>query len=226
MKPISSDIEWLRRFQPDLTYDREKNSITGELSFCACFDELTRKINIEGSERDETIRARPNFISDFFDIDIELDTETQRYARWPLVREIGGRKDEIAGRLQIPSDDLHFYSGSDVCCLGISYSADPTLTVERFIVELVIPFFYRLSFVDRFGLVAASKELWDEYSHGDPGLTQYDAAMGEIAEQNLGVNDRCACASGKKFKNCCKREVAAWLRARRPQPPLPLTPKQ
>ena len=33
--------------------------------------------------------------------------------------------------------------------------------MERFISELVVPFFYRLAYIDRFGLSAAREDLWE-----------------------------------------------------------------
>ena len=212
MKPKKSDLVWLDQTQPDLIYDPDSDRIIGELSFCACFDESIGKLRIEEFGRDEKIRTHRNFISGVFELHIELNTETAPWARWPKVREVGGRKREIAERFGIEPENLHFYSESDLCCLGISYAADPTLTVQRFVRDLVIPFFYRLSFVQQFGLDAARDQLWDEYSHGNRGLEEYDAAMLKIADQKLQVNDRCPCASGLKFKRCCKRELDAWFR--------------
>ena len=215
MKPTKTDIVWLNQTQPDLIYEPKSNRIVGELSFRASFDETIEKLRIEEFGHDEEIRMHRNFISDVFKIDIDLDVETAPWARWPKVREIGGRIDEVVEQSGIEREDLHFYSGSDICCLGISYSADPTLTVQRFVRDLVIPFFYRLSFVHQFGPDAAKDQLWDEFSHGDRGLEEYDAAMTKIAGQKPRVNDRCPCASGLKFKRCCKREVDAWLRTGR-----------
>lgn len=212
MRPTKADLAWLEVMHPDLTYDPRPNCIRGELSFCAWYDQSTEKLRIEGLERDEAIRDRRNFISDVFEIEIEFDTETAPWARWPKVREVGGRKEALVERLSVTPENLHFYTDSDVCCLGISYSADPTLTGRQLIQDLVIPFFHRLSFVDRFGLDAAKDELWDEYSHGDRGFEEYDAAMLKIAQQKPRVNDRCPCASGFKFKRCCMRELDAWRR--------------
>ena len=213
MKPTQSDLVWLGRTQPDLTYDPKLNRIDGELSFCASYDKANGYLRIEELGRDEMIREQCNFISDCYEIAIELDKETAPWARFPEVREIGGRKEKIVERLSIGPEDLHFYTGTNVCCLTISYAADPTLTVKRFVKEFVVPFFYRLSFVDRFGLGPAKRELWDDYSHGDQGMMEHNFAMTKIADCKPKVNDRCPCGTGMKFKKCCRREFHAWRRS-------------
>ena len=214
MKPTKRELEWLRSLYPDLVYEESVNRIDGELSICACYDATIKKIMIEGIEYDEQIRSHNNFISDVFDIAIELDAETARWARLPEVIELGGRKDTIASKLSIPPEDLHFYSNSNICCLSISYSSPTKLTLQRFILDFVIPFFYRLSFVERFGLYAARRELWDEYAHGNRGLIEHEIEMRRISQLDVGRNDRCPCGSQLKFKVCCLDEVIAWERSK------------
>ena len=214
MKPTKRELEWLGSLHPDLVYEAKSNRIVGELSFCACYDETIGKVRIEGIEHDEQIRNHRNFIADVFDIVIELDAETAPWARLPRVREVGGRKDAIASRLRVPPEDLHFYSASNICCLCISYSSPTDLTIQRLILDYVIPFFYRLSFVERSGLHATRNELWDEYSHGDRGLIEHEIEMWGIAQCDVGRNDPCPCGSQNKFKLCHLNEVNAWKRSK------------
>ena len=68
--------------------------------------------------------------------------------------------------------DLHFF-GDGGLLPGSQYAAERDLTLERFISELMIPFFYRLSYTDRYGLTAAKVDLWGEYPHGVAGEIQY-----------------------------------------------------
>ena len=46
-------------------------------------------------------------------------------------------------------------------------------TLEHFVAELVEPFFYRLAYVDLYGLPAARADLWPELSHGEAGLREH-----------------------------------------------------
>ena len=85
--------------------------------------------------------------------------------------------------------------------------------------ELVIPFFYRLSYVDLHGLKKARRNLWGEYSHGDAGYEEYERELFNIAIQMPGINTPCPCGSGKKYKRCHLDEVET-VRAWRTQPRL------
>ena len=71
----------------------------------------------------------------------------------------------------------------------------------------MVPFFYRLSYTDRYGLTAARNDLWGEYSHGDPGLREYLDEMLRIASNNPSRNRPCPCGSGSKYKRCHLDEV-------------------
>ena len=113
----------------------------------------------------------------------------------------------IAKKCGLRTIDLHFYSDDDSCCLGIRYSHDKNLTIGQFIDELVIPFFYRLSFVERHGLAAARNFLWQEYSHGEEGRQAHRIQMLEVAKTSQGRNKPCPCLSGRNYKNCCLPEV-------------------
>ena len=218
MKLLDSDIEWLEFFFPSLLYKLGIQKIVGELNFGAFYNKTTREMKIELSERDDVIRKSSNFLCDVFEIEIALYSEyispNGQPNGWPKVYEIGGRHKAIARKYGVKTIDLHFFSGSSLCCLGIKNSPGKNLTIEYFLHNLVIPFFYRLSYVDHFGIEAARIDLWDEYSHGNKGIKEYEDEMLGLAQRNLGRNKPCPCGSGVKYKKCCLEEFQTIARAR------------
>ncbi len=76
-------------------------------------------------------------------------------------------------------------------------------------VELVLPFFYRLSYVDVFGLAAARRDLWGEYGHYEAGKIEYIAEMLRLAGTHVKDTDPCPCGSGNRFRDCHKADVWA-----------------
>ena len=50
--------------------------------------------------------------------------------------------------------------------------------------ELVIPFFYQLSYTEKFGIDASRKDLWGEYSHGEKGRWEHLIEISNFAKQN------------------------------------------
>ena len=117
-----------------------------------------------GNEAD---RDSSYFLCDAFSISIELDSLDSN--NWPSVFEVGGRHVDMAERQAIEVIDLHFFDDSR-CCLGIRSGSEREMSIGRFMTELVVPFFYRLSYTDRYGLDAARDNLWGDYSHGEEGF--------------------------------------------------------
>ena len=184
--------------------------MAGELSFCACYEKTTGEVKIESLERDEAIRNSDSFLCDVFEIEIRLDAESVGSNGWPRVYEVGGRCELIAEKCNVGLIDLHFYpNGDGACCLGIRHLQERNFTIKRFIYERVAPFFYRLSYTDRFGIEATRNDLWGEYSHGDEGFREYEKEMLNLARRNPGRNASCPCGSGIKYKKCCLDEVQA-----------------
>lgn len=194
------DREWLVSRFPFLRYESSSSKIVGELDFGAAYDNKSGKVIIG-----EEARKAELFLSDVFEIEIYLDKFDGN--RWPKVYEIGDRHYQIAKRNNVSTADLHFFSDGDNCCLGIEYGPKSGLRLERFIYDLVIPFFYRLSYTEKFGIAASRRDLWDEYSHGDTGLREYEAELLNIARQNPRRSRSCPCGSGKKYINCHFKEV-------------------
>lgn len=212
MKPTAGDLIWLSAAYPGLKYEQLTNLVCGRLRFVASYDKPNDLLLIEGSDLDGEIRTTLNLIIDTFDITIRLDSQSSETSPWPKVIETGGRRETIARKLLIDPIDLHMFTSDGSCCLGISYASADGLTLKEFILKLVVPFFYRLSYVERYGLERTKRELWGEYAHGRRGIAEYDQEMRHISRQTPQENDPCPCGSGIGFWECCSREFKAWKR--------------
>ena len=209
MKPSAAELARMKAGFPGLTYDPETHAIEGILAFSADYDGASGKMRIGREDADP---ERASFLSDAFFVKIDLGEIDAN--GWPPVYETGGRYRKIADREGVNEIDLHFYKDGQ-CCLGIQYANSPRrLTVETLIDELLIPFFYRLSFVDRYGLASARRDLWGEYAHGKEGYRQYESEILAIASVNPARNDPCPCGKGVKYKRCHLNEVEAVKRRR------------
>ena len=193
----------LANLHPELKFNPSTNEIIGKLSFCAGFDGGLGKLLIG---EDETARSLSTFLCDSFKIRIAIST-LDLFGR-PQVFLCGDRVKRIAEIQSVSTLDLHFYANG-ACCLGIKYVSDRNRTLESFLNELLIPFLYRVSFIEKRGIDAAKRELWNEYSHSEEGLQEYESEINELAEQNLGRNVPCPCGGGRKYKQCHFGEVMA-----------------
>ena len=210
MNPSNTDLEWLTSNFPELTYAPDDQRIVGSVRFCAAFDRDSGQLKL--GDTDEH-RAIDTFLCDTFKVRFDLGCPGDN--GWPKIYEVGGRCIDIAERNQCDVIDLHLFDDG-ACCLGLKYAAERNPTLERFIPELVIPFFYRLSYTDRYGLKAAREDLWGEYSHGNAGVREYQNEILQIAGNNPIRNRPCPCGSRLKYKRCHLDEVEAfkrnWLR--------------
>lgn len=200
MKITDRDLRWLRLHFPNLYYDADSHKILGELDFCAVYDQETGKVTIANLAKETDF-----LIQDVFEIEIYLDALDTN--GWPKVFEVGGKYRRISEKCEVPIIDLHIYPDSSACCLGLKYRDGKQLCIEDFLHELVIPFFYRLSYTDKFGIDRAREDLWGEYSHGDKGQIEHFLEIVNIVRHNPGRNDPCPCGSGKKYKKCHRGEV-------------------
>ena len=207
MRIRSSDVAWLNKYLPNLLYDVQEQQISGELSFCAAYERSSGKLRSGDTPDNQNL---PTFLCDTFQVSIHLDCSDRN--GWPKVYETGGRCQAIAESRSIPFIDLHLYDDDGACCLGQNCAPAGNLTLGHFIEELVIPFLYRLSYVDRFGLETARNDLWGEYSHGDIGTLEYREELRRFAQANAGRNQTCPCGSGQKYKRCHLEEVEAAKR--------------
>jgi hypothetical protein len=195
MKITDRDIRWLRLHFPNLYYDANSHKILGELDFCAVYDQESGKVTIAN------LAEQTDFlIQDVFEIEIYLDDLDMN--GWTKVFEVGGKYRRIAEKCEVPIIDLHIYPHNRACCLGLKYRDSKQLCIEDFLHELVIPFFYRLSYTDKFGIDRARKDLWGEYSHGLRGEIEHFLEIMDIARRNPGRNDLCPCGSDRKYKRC------------------------
>lgn len=203
----SADIEWLALHFPELTHAPDQGTIEGQLQFCAAFDHTTGQLALGDFTQTRTMDS---FLCDAFMVRIELRAvETNG---WPRVYEVGGRSTAIAQHNKREMIDLHFFEDGR-CCVGLNYAPPRNLTLQRFMQELVVPFFYRLSYTDRYGFEAASAHLWGEYSHGEEGKREYEQEILAFAAKDPSRNQLCPCGSGIKYKKCHYDEVEAVKRA-------------
>ena len=167
MKVEWEDVQWLRQHQPRLAVAMDSPMVVGMLDISAYYDRPTQRLF---SGRRFAVGDRATFLAAQFVVDIELNAKDQN--GWPKVYDIGKRYQSIAGQYHISDADLHFYPDGRAC-LGLTYPWDPPLTLRSFVAGLVEPFFYRLAYVDVYGLSAARADLWMEYSHGEAGLREH-----------------------------------------------------
>ena len=206
--PVSQeDIQKLHQEQPGLSFNFETQKIAGKLEVSAEYDRREGLLNTMPHPTGQSIG---NFIQDTFDIEIRLEFQPTGYNPWPPVLETAGRIQEIARKRGISRiEDMHCYPGSseNLCCLGIQGAAEYDVDIATFVRELVVPFFYRVAYVDKYGLQAARDDLWGEYSHGYAGYEEYLSELRSM--RHTGRNGRCPCGSGLKYKRCHLDEVNA-----------------
>ena len=175
MRISEAGVRWLWENQPLLARGYNASKIEGILEVSAYYDSHSRQVV---ANRYHSPRSHETYIADQFAIEISLDALDS--TGWPRVKEVGLRHQSIARRYGVPIDDLHFYRNGDAC-LGLAYPWDPLLTLENLVQGLVEPFFYRLSYVDLYGLTAARKDLWPEYSHGTEGRREHSEDVRRFA---------------------------------------------
>ena len=212
-KITDKEIKWLESCYPNLQYKAKAQKIVGELDFGASYDKESGKLCIG---HDDENRERDAFICDVFDIEICLNSIDSN--GWPKVYEVAGRHSKIAEKYNIEVIDLHFYSDDGACCLGIKSTSEKferNFRIKQFMNDLVIPFFYRLSYTEKFGIDASSNDLWGEYSHGLERQIEHRKEILNLAKRNPNRNEPCPCGSDKKYKNCHRQEVEYIKRSHR-----------
>ena len=167
MKVTWEDFQWLRANQPELAAGLDSPMVVGTLKVSAYYDGATRQIV---ADQRFSVGGHETFVADEFPISMLLDANDQ--GAWPKVYCLTKRHQSIADRYRISIADLHFYPYGQAC-LGLTYPWDRPFSLREFVVSLVQPFFYRLAYVDLYGLSAARADLWPEYSHGKTGLLEH-----------------------------------------------------
>ena len=214
--PVSNkDLELLKREQPGLSYDAETSTICGSLRFAAEYDTENGDIAVWTEQVSDPVYKNPNMlIRDAFEIEIQLRFHPSQYNPWPRVLETTGRIQQIMEKQKIANlADMHCFpnNSGNACCLDFKAYSDDKIEVVDFIKEIVIPFFYRVAYVERHGLQAARTNLWGEHPHdNEKAEPEY---IRELRNMNkVGKNALCACGSNKKYKNCHLAEVDAARR--------------
>ena len=203
MNLVLEDISWLATTFPGLLYKPERKEIIGKLRFRAAFDRDSGELKW-GGIHDYT--GMDTYLSDSFEIRIDLSSSG--LGGWPKAYEVGGRCGEIAALNCCNLIDLHLYPDG-ACCVGLRLTRELGLTLQRYMCDLVLPFFYRLSYVGLFGLEVARKNLWGEYAHGEAGEIEYIAELIRLGDTSPQLREPCPCGSGKTYKQCHRAEVRA-----------------
>ena len=205
------DLEQLAERHPQLAYDAETNVVSGNLRVQASYRPGSGlNINIPRRVGDKM------YVEDSFAIEIQLTHSRSALAPWPPVYETGGRAQRTMGEQDVGIADLHFFDErTDVnhCCLGLQ-NTDEWRGIIPFIDELVVPFFYRLSYAARYGVERAESDLWGTYHHRDGfegAKQQHEAELRNYKKQNHGPNKPCPCRNGRKYRHCHKGEVDKLL---------------
>ena len=206
MSISDDDIQSVILEQPGLSYDQTHHRIVGTLEFSAEYDPSGGWLT---STVQSTEQGNARAIQDTFDIEIRLAFQPSMLNPWPPVVETGGRIQRIMAKHGIADiADMHCYPGmsENLCCLGIQVGTVAKMEMAKFIRELVVPFFYRVAYVDRHGLHSAREDLWGEYPHSPTkAWEQYLAELWNMRKTPR--NQLCPCGSGIKYKRCHLGEV-------------------
>jgi len=222
---LKLEIQSLKKFYPVLylTEKEGKYFLKGKLNFQAFYDSKDDMLVLNPSLDNA---SGVNMISDQYEIEIEFLPDFPHSL--PLVREMGGRIQRIAKKYNIQNIcDLHVNKNKDnTICLcpkpeeKLRYP--DKVDIVHFINNLVMPFFYGLSYYDRHG-----KWPWREYSHGDLGILEFYAenknlnnssALAKSCYESLSERGTklvmtkkrikshwpCLCGSKEKFRRCHK----------------------
>jgi hypothetical protein len=186
-------------------------------------------------------------IEDAFEIEIETPP---RYPNAiPVLREVGGRTEEIARKHRVRSIlDLHKNPGPGTACVCVKQEETirfpPGSTLNTFVDNLVVPYLYGLAFFDRNG-----RWPWGEYSHGTLGILEFvgdhgiepsveaiRSLAGDIQQDSeakvllqqlhrLSQNRHCPCGSRRPFRRCHANAWRGLLQMRRAMKKLGLSVK-
>jgi len=180
-------VKQIRKLYPSLKYITEngKNCLKGSLNFRACYNNSNEEFIIDPSEK---MIISDTYIDDKYDIEIEFLRGFPK--QFPLVKEVGGRIQQIAEKYSLKDvTDLHINKNqNNAICLcpqpaeKLKYPDE--IDLVHFMNNLVVPFFYGLSYYNKSGSWP-----WNEYPHGDLGIFEF---YGENKEKNdLSLAKRC-----------------------------------
>ena len=210
--PVSDeDIQRFALEQPGLSHDDKGRRIIGTLEFSAEYDKESGWLT---PLPEPTEQGNGKAIHDTFEIEIRLEFQPSAFNPWPPVIETGGRIQRMMEKHQIADiADLHCYPGlsENRCCLSIQAATGSKIEIAKFVRDFVVPFFYRVAYVDRHGLQAARMDLWGEYPHST--MEAHRQYLDELRDmRKTGRNQPCPCGSGAKYKRCHLAEVVQGTR--------------
>ena len=207
LTPLSPiNMEWLKAFQPGLTYREREGLLVGAVHIRAAWESLAQRFTVNPlPSRD----YQGHLIDDEFHLSIELRYRTRWIVshpripyRYPRVSEVGGRTAQLKRELGVSLADLHMFPDRE-CCLGFNVIAPNgrDFTIDGFIERNITPWLYRLAFVERFGLPYTESELWAAYDH-TKGPGDYIASVRQIALAQPQDHDQCPCGAEEHYIRC------------------------
>lgn len=217
LTPLSAqNLRWLTENQPQLYYNEAGSTISGTIKFSALWDEETKNITVNPwySKSQGT-----TLITDEYQATIKLKYKARWLGpkgeiphRFPPIYIDEMRIAKLALRLKVTLADLHILPDGE-CCLGFRPVAPDrkNFDLPLFIEGELIPWLYRLSYVEQHGLEQAKQKLWPEYDHRN-GPQQYLQTMKQISASSDPDNGPCSCASGKAYRECHKKEIEQLTR--------------
>ena len=189
---------------PELAFVADKREVVGEMSFWARYVNVgTYKIpiwDIEQCSRSES----DNCVRGAYEIKIEFFEDGDVFKAKTF--ETDGRIMRVAQRLGIKSlSDIHLNQDNS-CCLGIF---PDTITLSKFIIERVYPYFVWQAWFDKFektppcGECPHDKELALQ-TRIEEERNRCSLSFGRTTNfKGSERNKLCFCGSGKKYKKCC-----------------------
>ena len=182
----SSEMRKINFNFPNLYYS--KSAVRGEIDFSVKY-ELSSGKKHSRIWKIVPCRSGPNCITDVYEIEVRLDDLRENK---PRVFEVGGKIKDLAAKINKHVIDLHLYPDGEDCCLGIFLPSRKTLS--EFVLNKVYPYFVWQAYYSKYRETPPV----GEWTHDARGLEEFEEHL-----RNIGRNDPCPCASGRKFKACC-----------------------
>ncbi len=211
-----NDRIWINNHFPNLKYNscHEFNLLSGYIEINGYYNKIT----------DEFIHNPPTSYTGKYKIEdrykIKVDFQDSSNAVLPKVKEIGGRIKEVSNKKHIALCDLHINKNDTTCLCGNHDQLDfisNGFKIDKFLWELVIPFFYDQSFFEKYNE-------WPRgtLSHGVPGEREnllqrfpklrlyidndkkYSRLLKLFKAKKIKQNWKCICMSGRRFCDCHK----------------------
>ncbi len=185
------DNKWIKKKYPKLIISNK--SIIGEFNF-------KREYESE-------------VISDKYSVEISLKTNANSIL--PIVKEVGGRIEKYAKKIDKKNDDFHI-NPDNTLCLSIhqrerEYFTNEKFNIPDFFENILEPYFYWQSHYENKGYAP-----WGEYAHGELGYLELYAEnkikLNEL-ESNIDIkllkviskmkgHHKCLCQSGNILRDC------------------------